>query len=333
MKSKFAQTSRTSTAAAPRQRPDRGRAFLSHFAGDDAVGALDIAGHRGYGGLAKDYYRSGAAGTGGAHAAALGASRSIPFDRVASPDREATPWSDRSRPDRSSGSRERAHVALRALPAASMPNRSGDPSGFWRRRAAGSTWFRDVRTRGRPGFRARRGRVVPRRQAQRRASTASIAIWSSAATRSRSCGSPTNRGTRTAASPTASCTEKVGRAGQRAARRHGVTKGDRVAHLPADDSSRPCYAMLACARIGAVHSVVFAGFSAEIAARPHCRRRLPRRDDRRTKGCAAARSIALKRDRRRSHRRLPRAHGARRANARRPKCRCRRGATCGWPTR
>ncbi|MEL6546425.1 MAG: acetate--CoA ligase, partial [Myxococcota bacterium] len=43
---------------------------------------------------------------------------------------------------------------------------------------------------------------------------------------------------------------------------HGVRKGDRVAiYMPMIPQT--AYAMLACARIGAVHSVVFAGFSAE----------------------------------------------------------------------
>ena len=43
---------------------------------------------------------------------------------------------------------------------------------------------------------------------------------------------------------------------------HGVKKGDRVCiYLPMIPEA--VYAMLACARIGAVHSVVFAGFSAE----------------------------------------------------------------------
>jgi len=43
---------------------------------------------------------------------------------------------------------------------------------------------------------------------------------------------------------------------------HGVRKGDRVClYLPMIPEA--AYAMLACARIGAVHSVVFAGFSAE----------------------------------------------------------------------
>ena len=47
-----------------------------------------------------------------------------------------------------------------------------------------------------------------------------------------------------------------------ALREHGVRKGDRVCiYLPMIPEA--AYAMLACARIGAVHSVVFAGFSAE----------------------------------------------------------------------
>ncbi|MGA0058196.1 MAG: acetate--CoA ligase [Planctomycetota bacterium] len=43
---------------------------------------------------------------------------------------------------------------------------------------------------------------------------------------------------------------------------HGVKKGDRVClYMPM--IPEVCYAMLACARIGAIHSVVFAGFSAD----------------------------------------------------------------------
>ena len=48
-------------------------------------------------------------------------------------------------------------------------------------------------------------------------------------------------------------------------RRHGVKKGDRVTiYLPMIPEA--AYAMLACARIGAVHSVVFAGFSPDALA-------------------------------------------------------------------
>jgi len=46
---------------------------------------------------------------------------------------------------------------------------------------------------------------------------------------------------------------------------HGVKKGDRVAiYLPT--SPIAVAAMMACARIGAIHSVVFAGFSSEALA-------------------------------------------------------------------
>lgn len=45
-------------------------------------------------------------------------------------------------------------------------------------------------------------------------------------------------------------------------RRHGVTRGDRVTiYMPMIPQA--AYAMLACARIGAIHSVVFGGFSPE----------------------------------------------------------------------
>jgi acetyl-CoA synthetase len=46
---------------------------------------------------------------------------------------------------------------------------------------------------------------------------------------------------------------------------HGVKRGDRVAiYLP--QSPVAVAAMLACARIGAIHNVVFAGFSSEALA-------------------------------------------------------------------
>lgn len=49
----------------------------------------------------------------------------------------------------------------------------------------------------------------------------------------------------------------------------GVRKGDRVCiYMPMVPEA--AFAMLACARIGAVHSVVFAGFSAEVRCRQPC---------------------------------------------------------------
>ena len=54
----------------------------------------------------------------------------------------------------------------------------------------------------------------------------------------------------------------------------GVEKGDRVIiYMPMVPEA--VFAMLACARIGAIHSVVFGGFAREGARHPH--RRLPSR--------------------------------------------------------
>ena len=48
----------------------------------------------------------------------------------------------------------------------------------------------------------------------------------------------------------------------------GVKKGDRVTiYLPMIPEA--AYAMLACARIGAIHSVVFGGFSPDSLRRAH----------------------------------------------------------------
>ena len=53
--------------------------------------------------------------------------------------------------------------------------------------------------------------------------------------------------------------------GQRACKKRGVKKGDRVTiYMPMIPEA--AYAMLACARIGAIHSVVFGGFSPDALA-------------------------------------------------------------------
>jgi len=70
-------------------------------------------------------------------------------------------------------------------------------------------------------------------------------------------------------------------------RTRNVKKGDRVTiYLPMIPEA--AYAMLACARIGAIHSVVFAGFSpdASPSASPTAN---PRSSSPPTKACAAAR--------------------------------------------
>ena len=92
-------------------------------------------------------------------------------------------------------------------------------------------------------------------------------------------------------------------AGQRAAQRSACSKGDRVTiYLPMIPEA--AVAMLACARIGAVHSVVFGGFAPQLDRRPrrrlrqqagHHRRRRPARrqegaaEGQRRRGAEAAR--------------------------------------------
>ena len=70
---------------------------------------------------------------------------------------------------------------------------------------------------------------------------------------------------------------------------HGVKKGDRVTiYLPMIPEA--AYAMLACARIGAIHSVIFGGFSPDSHRRPHPGLRLPASSSPPTRACAAAAS-------------------------------------------
>ena len=67
----------------------------------------------------------------------------------------------------------------------------------------------------------------------------------------------------------------------------GVKKGDRVTiYMPMIPEA--AYAMLACARIGAIHSVVFGGFSPELARRTASRIAAPISSSPPTRGCAAA---------------------------------------------
>ena len=65
-------------------------------------------------------------------------------------------------------------------------------------------------------------------------------------------------------SPTASCTPRSASFAN-VLKAHGVKKGDRVTiYLPMIPEA--AYAMLACARIGAIHSIVFGGFSPDSLA-------------------------------------------------------------------
>ncbi len=78
---------------------------------------------------------------------------------------------------------------------------------------------------------------------------------------------------------------------------HGVKKGDRVTiYLPMIPEA--AYAMLACARIGAIHSVVFGGFSPDSLAGTHRGRELEVHHHRR-RGPARRQGRALEEERRR----------------------------------
>ena len=143
----------------------------------------------------------------------------------------------------------------------------------------------------RPRLAAAVREVVRRRHASTSPSTASTGTSRPAtATRSRCTGraSPATP----APSPTPSCKDEVCQAAN-ALTALGVEAGDRVAiYLPMIPEAM--VAMLACARIGAPHSVVFGGFSAEALAVTHRRRRAPRSSSPPTAATGAAQPSALK---------------------------------------
>ena len=93
-------------------------------------------------------------------------------------------------------------------------------------------------------------------------------------------------------SPTGSCTNEVCRFANVLADL-GVKKGDRVTiYLPMIPEA--AVAMLACARIGAIHSVVFGGFSPDAPGAAASRIAARTWSSPRTKACAAARKVPLK---------------------------------------
>ena len=143
-----------------------------------------------------------------------------------------------------------------------------DWQGFWAHAGARARLDAGVGHDPRVGAAVRE--VVRRRQAQRhRQLPRPPRRRPATATRSRSTGkaSPATP----APSPTRAARRDVpGR--QRAARRSASQKGDRVA-IYMGMVPETVAAMLACARIGAPHSVVFGGFTAQSLQRPHQRRR------------------------------------------------------------
>ena len=151
-----------------------------------------------------------------------------------------------------------AEFAARAASTAALYTAGHDWQRFWEEQARALDWMSLVD----PGARleAAARQVVRGRQAQRCPPTASTATCAApGATRPPSSGraSPATAG----CSPTGSSPARSGRCAN-ALKRLGVKAGDRVAiYMPMVPEA--AIAMLACARIGAVHSVVFGGFSAE----------------------------------------------------------------------
>jgi hypothetical protein len=99
-------------------------------------------------------------------------------------------------------------------------------------------------------------------------------------------------------SPTTSCTSTSRKLRQRAQGARRQARATRVTiYLPMIPEA--AYAMLACARVGAVHSIVFGGFSPDALAGRIAGCEVHRRHHRRTKVCAAARPGAAQGQRRR----------------------------------
>ena len=155
-----------------------------------------------------------------------------------------------------------------------------DPEGFWREHGHRIHWIEPFTKVKNTNFtRRRHDQVVRGRRAQRQPPTAWTATWPPARTRPRSSGSPTTPRRRPATSPIARCYDETCRMAN-ALKKMGAKKGDRITiYMPMIPEA--AYAMLACARIGAIHSVVFGGFSPDCAGQPHPGLRFQHRHHRR----------------------------------------------------
>ena len=139
-----------------------------------------------------------------------------------------------------------------------------DPNGFWAEQAKRIHWYKtphqDQEHRATPATSRSNG---SRTASPTSPTTASTAICRSAPTRSRSSGKATTPRT-TSKITYQELHDEVCRFAN-ILRNRNVAKGDRVTiYLPMIPEA--AYAMLACARIGAIHSVVFGGFSPDSLA-------------------------------------------------------------------
>ena len=287
----------------------RGLLLRAHLSGD---GVSDRVLHR----ALRPGADAGVAGPVGGDAAGQG-----PEDRPAAADLHRRRRSGRSSPSRSARhDRPARHPALAKSGASPHRGVRGAVGGHGRALRGGRELAAVLGERGAeprvdspvdPGARveAPARQVVRRRQAQRRRSTASTGTSAApGATRPRIIweGEPGDRRVLTYWD----LAREVGRCAN-ALKRLGVQRGDRVAiYLPMIPEA--AIAMLACARIGAVHSVVFGGFSAESL-----------RD--RINDAGAVALITADGGYRRGQIRAAQAHGRHRAGRRRP-----RSSTASW---
>ena len=140
------------------------------------------------------------------------------------------------------------------------------PRTFWREQGRRIDWIKPFTKVKNTSFDPRRrvDQVVRGRHTQRLRPTASTATSTKRGDQAAIIWEGDDPRTVDAASPTASCTSEVCRFAN-VLKALGVRKGDRVTiYMPMIPEA--AYAMLACARIGAVHSVVFGGFSPDSLA-------------------------------------------------------------------
>ena len=160
---------------------------------------------------------------------------------------------------------KRAFIDERQVPRECTSARSTIPNGFWAEQAKRIHWYQAVHQgqehllRPAATSRSNGSRTAPPTPP----TTASTAISPSAATRPPSSGKATTRRT-PRRSPISELHDEVCRFAN-ILRNRNVEKGDRVTiYMPMIPEA--AYAMLACARIGAIHSVVFGGFSPDSLA-------------------------------------------------------------------
>ena len=185
-----------------------------------------------------------------------------------------------------------ARTSTRRATPRCTPARVNEPDAFWAEQAhAFIDWFPALGRSASLGLPRGRDRLVHRRQAQRRLELPRPSPRGARQPPGDHLGGATTR----PESRTLTYRElhaEVCRFAN-ALRGLGVKKGDRVClYMPMIPEA--AVAMLACARIGAIHSVVFGGFSPDALEKPHRRLRLLGRRHRRSGPARRGAKVPLK---------------------------------------